>query len=222
MNTTLKTYVAGAVIAGSALPVAAQSDISPVHKWSWSENAGWMNWRDAGNPAGASGVSLPDDFLSGFIWAENLGWINMGDGTPANGNAYANSTGSDFGVNIDPTTGDLYGFAWGENIGWINFDTRSALTNSGQQARFDFAGERFRGYAWGENIGWINLDDDTHFVALGCIADFVPDGMLNFFDVQAFLNAFSAHNLSADLATDGVFDFFDVQAYLNYFSAGCP
>ncbi len=200
----------------------AQSDISPVHKWSWGENVGWMNWRDAGSPPAFSGVLLPADYLAGFVWAENIGWINMGDGTPADGVAYANATGADFGVNIDPSTGDLFGYAWGENVGWINFDTRTALNASGQQARFDRADERFRGYAWGENIGWVNLDDAYHFVALGCIADFVPDGVLNFFDVQGFLNAFSAHDSSADLAPDGVFNFFDVQAFLNYFAAGCP
>jgi hypothetical protein len=54
-------------------------------------------------------------------------------------------------------------------------------------------------------------------------ADFVePFGVLDFFDVQAFLNAFSAHDAGADLNGDGLFDFFDVQNYLNLFSAGCP
>lgn len=222
MKTTRTFFSAAAILCLCSPSALAQSDISPVHKWSWGENVGWMNWRDAGSPPASSGVLLPADYLSGFVWAENIGWINMGDGTPANGVAYANATGADFGVNIDPANGNLFGFAWGENVGWINFDTRTALTPSGKQARYDSVAKRFRGYAWGENIGWINLDDASHFVALGCIADFVPDGVLNFFDVQAFLNAFSAHHPSADLAPDGVFNFFDVQAFLNYFSAGCP
>jgi len=55
------------------------------------------------------------------------------------------------------------------------------------------------------------------------VADFaVPFGVLDFFDVQAFLGLFSAMNESADLNNDAVFDFFDVQAFLNAFSAGCP
>jgi YVTN family beta-propeller protein len=55
------------------------------------------------------------------------------------------------------------------------------------------------------------------------VADFVePFGTLDFFDVQAFLQAFSDHDPSADLTGDGLFDFFDVQDYLNAFSDGCP
>lgn len=54
-------------------------------------------------------------------------------------------------------------------------------------------------------------------------ADFSePYGVLDFFDVQAFLQAFSAQHPSADLVADNIFDFFDVQAYLQAFSAGCP
>lgn len=54
-------------------------------------------------------------------------------------------------------------------------------------------------------------------------ADFAePYGVLNFFDVQAFLQAFSAQNPSADLNNDGLFNFFDVQTFLQAFSAGCP
>ena len=55
-----------------------------------------------------------------------------------------------------------------------------------------------------------------------CVADFNHDGVLDFFDVQAFLDAFSAGDSSADLTNDGVFDFFDVQAFLQAFSIGCP
>ncbi|MCL4219928.1 MAG: cytochrome c family protein [Phycisphaerales bacterium] len=54
-------------------------------------------------------------------------------------------------------------------------------------------------------------------------ADFAePWGTLDFFDVQAFLQAFSMHDPSADLTGEGLFDFFDVQAFLAAFSAGCP
>ncbi|KAA0213996.1 MAG: hypothetical protein DYG94_03000 [Leptolyngbya sp. PLA3] len=55
-----------------------------------------------------------------------------------------------------------------------------------------------------------------------CIADWNSDGVLNFFDVQGFLAAFSSHQPSADLVHDSVFNFFDVQAFLAAFSAGCP
>jgi hypothetical protein len=54
-----------------------------------------------------------------------------------------------------------------------------------------------------------------------CIADLNDDGMLDFFDVQIYLAAFSAQQPFADFVQDGVFDFFDVQAFLAAFSAGC-
>jgi hypothetical protein len=55
-----------------------------------------------------------------------------------------------------------------------------------------------------------------------CLADFNADGVLDFFDVSAFLNAWSAGDPAADFNADGLFDFFDVQAFLALFAAGCP
>lgn len=55
-----------------------------------------------------------------------------------------------------------------------------------------------------------------------CPADFTDDGVLDFFDISGFLNAFSMNNPSADLNEDGLFDFFDVSEFLNQFNAGCP
>lgn len=55
-----------------------------------------------------------------------------------------------------------------------------------------------------------------------CTADLNGDGILNFFDVSAFLNAFNASQPLADLTGDGIYDFFDVSAFLNAYGAGCP
>ncbi|MGV6814285.1 MAG: reprolysin-like metallopeptidase [Phycisphaerales bacterium] len=55
-----------------------------------------------------------------------------------------------------------------------------------------------------------------------CIADLTDDGILNFFDVSAFLSAFAAHNPLADFTGDGIYNFFDVSAFLSAFAAGCP
>ena len=54
-----------------------------------------------------------------------------------------------------------------------------------------------------------------------CQADLNGDGILDFFDVQFFLNAFADQALYGDYNEDGVNDFFDVQAFLNDFSTGC-
>ena len=55
-----------------------------------------------------------------------------------------------------------------------------------------------------------------------CSADLNNDGLLNFFDVSAFLGAFTAMDPAADFTGDGLYNFFDVSAFLGAFSAGCP
>lgn len=55
-----------------------------------------------------------------------------------------------------------------------------------------------------------------------CIPDFNNDGQLDFFDISAFLSAFSSSDPSADLTGEGDFDFFDISAFLTAFAAGCP
>ena len=67
------------------------------------------------------------------------------------------------------------------------------------------------------------VPDECEGGAEPCIADFAePFGVLDFFDVSAFLAAFSAQESAADLNGDGVFDFFDAQVFLSAFAAGCP
>ena len=55
-----------------------------------------------------------------------------------------------------------------------------------------------------------------------CPADLNGDGVLNFFDVSAFLSAFNAMNPIADFDGNGLFNFFDVSAFLSAYNAGCP
>ena len=55
-----------------------------------------------------------------------------------------------------------------------------------------------------------------------CPADLNNDDVYNFFDVSAFLAAFSAMNPIADFTNDGVYNFFDVSAFLGFFAQGCP
>ncbi|MFK7884409.1 MAG: FG-GAP-like repeat-containing protein [Phycisphaerales bacterium] len=60
--------------------------------------------------------------------------------------------------------------------------------------------------------------------AASCPADLVePFGVLNFFDVSAFITAFNAADPAADLAEPfGTLNFFDVSAYIAAYNAGCP
>jgi hypothetical protein len=190
--------------------VTGETDIDPVDKFGWGENIGFLNFRDANG--GQDGVEVGETYLMGYIWSENTGWINVGDGSPADGVRYANTNGSDFGVNLDEN-GDLHGYAWGENIGWINFDTRPTQGPNGQQARLDTCGNRLRGFAWGENIGWITLDESEHFVALGpdCHAgDIGCDGTIALVDYATFQRSLTGPGVGP---TCRLFDFdgdFDV------------
>jgi len=74
------------------------------------------------------------------------------------------------------------------------------------------------------DITTANYDADTisFFASAACIADFTGDGVLDFFDVSAFIAAFNAQSPDADLNGDGSFDFFDVSSFIGLFSAGCP
>ena len=54
-----------------------------------------------------------------------------------------------------------------------------------------------------------------------CVADFNGDGMLDFFDVSAFIVAYTQGDLAADLNGDGVLDFFDVALLTGGFAGGC-
>lgn len=65
---------------------------------------------------------------------------------------------------------------------------------------------------------YLDIVEDTSV----CPADLTGDGNLDFFDVSAFLGAYSAMDPAADFDGNGAFDFFDVSAFLGAFSAGCP
>lgn len=55
-----------------------------------------------------------------------------------------------------------------------------------------------------------------------CRPDLNRDGVLDFFDLAAFLSAFSSGFPIADFVDDGVYDFFDVSMFLSQFAQGCP
>ncbi len=229
-----------ALLGGLCLTAGAManpSNIDPTLRWSWAENVGWFNWRHS-RPAGGDGIFISPRILSGYVWAENVGWIHLGDGDPgAVGGSqlyYANADGADYGVNIDPETGELEGYGWGENIGWVNF-AGGGLATPPNPARLD--GCRLRGYAWGENIGWINLDDATRLIEVETSAlagDLNCDCAVNFNDIDAFVAAlvgpgayqaaFGACDIRlADTNCDGAVDFDDIDSFVTCLVSGrCP
>lgn len=71
------------------------------------------------------------------------------------------------------------------------------------------------------------LDGNTRYDISSCVpqpcpADLTGDGLLNFFDVSAFLTAFNAQDPAADFTGDDLLNFFDVSAFLTAYNAGCP
>jgi hypothetical protein len=64
---------------------------------------------------------------------------------------------------------------------------------------------------------WAGID-----TAADCPADLTGDGVLNFFDISAFLEAYGIMDSAADFTDDGNFNFFDVSAFLAAFAEGCP
>lgn len=237
-----KMYIATAL---SQVVVSCHAQFVAVstNPYAWSENAGWISFApiDAATPNDIDATRQPFfgpvnldglGVASGFAWAENLGWINLGDGSPADGVQYANTDGSDFGVNIteeqfDPSVRNLTGFAWSENAGWINFGPfhpsvtpAVGLCQPGPvQARIELSSSRLRGFAWAENFGWINFDacDAGQFVFVRCLADVNEDTQTTPADFTAWVVAFNSGSIRADQNRDGVISPADFTAWVvNY------
>lgn len=122
----------------------ATGNISPTDRYAWSETGGWNNFAPTGG-----GVTVYPDHLEGFAWSENTGWVKLGSHTGGGAVTYANSSNSDWGVNLN--AGDLNGFAWSETAGWINFSP------VGGGVTFDPVSGALDGYAWAENLGWLHF-----------------------------------------------------------------
>lgn len=54
-----------------------------------------------------------------------------------------------------------------------------------------------------------------------CPADFNDSGSVDFFDIIAYLSAYTAGDLDADVNGDGIVNFFDLQNFLGLYTVGC-
>lgn len=189
-NTIMKTILS--ILAGAVACVSAQTTIDPVARYAWAGNAGWIDFR----PNSSHGLVLTEHTLSGYAYAANFGWIHFGDGGPADGIDYSNTSGSDFGVNHDGL-GRLTGMAYSGNIGWIVFEQ-----NSGQ-AEVDLVTGEFSSHAWAPNVGWITLSTVT--AASIAIPDSDFDGISDAYEREKFGNLTTANatsNADADDQSD--------------------
>lgn len=178
------------------LTALAQTTISTTDRYAYGANVGWVDAR----PSAPDGARVAENVCSGYLYSANVGWIHLGDGTPGNGIAYANASGSDYGVNVS-AAGALRGYAYGANIGWINFE------NTGDP-HVDLTTGRLSGYAYGANVGWINLGEFSLSVATGSIApaaDTDGDGIPDFWELANF-GSLGTANASTDKDGDGALD----------------
>jgi Right handed beta helix region len=104
----------------------------------------------------------------------------------------------------------------GENAGW----TSSLTTDHDGNPRFVDDPDTADTGAGPSPV--IDMGAYEFQVAVLCLADLTGDGLLNFFDVSAFLAAFASGDPIADFTGDGGLNFFDVSAFLSAFAAGCP
>lgn len=182
-----------ALAAAPSLAGAQSFRVVPPNKYAWAENIGFLNWADAGSPAGTRGAKFftrpAGGFFRGFVWSENCGWINLGNGD----GPYANSNNTNFGVNANGA-GQLSGFAWGENIGWINLDDASVFVGIGPGCPCDLNGDGlvddldFQVFVVAYDL--VVCDDPS--MPSGCPADFNGDNAVEDLDFQIFSVAYDA------------------------------
>ena len=113
-------------------------------------------------------------------------------------------------------------------------------TSTGQQLFKFIASDAAQGNSFGKSVAisgttaivGAHYDDDNArdtgsayvfntFIA-PCPADLTGEGILDFFDISAFLAAFANNDPIADFTNDSIWDFFDVSAFLQAFAQGCP
>jgi len=109
------------------------------------------------------------------------------------------------------------------NGGWFQKSFRVAdFVNTTNQVRVRFIAEDNSGSVVEAAVDGVEIVGQSCEDPETCAADLTGDGVLDFFDVSAFLDAFGAQEPAADFTNDGTYDFFDVSEFLDQFGAGCP
>lgn len=190
-------WLAGAAVA------AGQSTMVDGLSYAWSGNLGWIQGKP-GLSGQANGFRLGEFSCSGYLWSATTGWIDCGDGTPADGISYSNTSNTDYGVN-HYGTGDLYGYAWSPNTGWINFGWATLDPGNPNRPRVNLQTGEFSGYAWSANCGWITLGSGYLRTATMAVTDTDSDGISDAFEI-AYTGGLGTMTASSDNDGDGFSD----------------
>jgi hypothetical protein len=203
------TLVAIAVTTG--ISVYGASTIDPANKNAYGANIGWVDAR----ADGMNGMVVGEFYCSGYLYSANVGWIHVGDGSPRNGQAYAQNLATDYGVNHDGL-GNLTGFAYGANIGWINFEQELG------KPQVNLKTGELSGFVWSQNVGWIALNTAQGYVKTLTIdpgPDTDGDGIPDAWEYRYF--TFSRLALGY-LSADGDYDGDGVSDYEEYLADTDP
>lgn len=69
--------------------------------------------------------------------------------------------------------------------------------------------------------GVVDSSDAAILDAFPCIGDVTGDGLVDFFDVSAFMDLYNAADPGADLNGDGLFNYLDISTYMTMYAVGC-
>lgn len=181
-------------------------------------------------PGEPSGIALRDDTL--FI-ADFLGAMLMSfDASDASSPIPLDVTPYNQIVDLSVKGGELYVLTRNSGLQLVDAINAATLTELGSIATqsnavcVDVNGAHAMVLDGGLSVPF---DRAAHFslmdvgsCQLQCAADFTSDGLLDIFDVFAFIDAFNRGDPAADFTADGSLDVFDVFAYLDAFADGCP
>jgi len=173
----------------------------------WSENTGWVSLSCLNTAScGASDYGVTNTvagILAGYAWSENAGWISFSCTNDADNCATKN-----YGVTIDPATGEFSGRAWSENTGWITFRN----TNGG--------------VSYGVTTSWPNGGVPACVPAPD--ADLNNDGIVNILDLSQVGSCFGQDPTAvascqiADTNCDDAVNFTDIQFVVGSFGQTVP
>ena len=184
-------------------------------QYAYGENVGWLNTEPLGD--GGPGVEVTNTVLTGYMWGENIGWINLSpteggvvnDAGSLSGYAWGENVGwisfscentdscitADYGVTIDPATGEFSGFAWGKNIGWINFAPNGVAIKTSwstvPRCEGDFDSD---GDVDGSDLAVFAADFGRTNCSDNCEGDFDDDGDVDGSDLAVFAADFGRTN----------------------------
>ena len=198
------------------------------------------------------GAPVNDSDGSGQCWVTDNDAGNSCNSDVDNGTTtltspiYSMPVGGEFSFDYwysDIPTGEVNGDEWavdGSTDGganWVRLRSSTSVSSSWRSDTIVVGQEigasetmRFRFIA--NDVGTQNVIEAgidnvqvTRFVCedvAGCLADMTGDGVLNFFDVSAFLVSFGAGDPVADLDGNGAFNFIDISQFLVLYGDGCP